>query len=71
MTVLQVILPLLDDAAAKDVPRLENRAVQREMLLALASKLPTAVAAWARIRAGRGGNSAKTNGLSGIAAKME
>ncbi|MEK7466904.1 MAG: citrate/2-methylcitrate synthase [Planctomycetota bacterium] len=53
MTALQVVLPLLDDASAKSAPRLENRAAQREGLLAIAAKLPTTVAALARLRAGR------------------
>lgn len=53
MTALQIVVPLLDSAAAKSVPRLGNRAAQRELLLAIASRIPTAVAAWARIRNGR------------------
>lgn len=53
MAALQVLLPLLDDAAAKSLPRLANRPAQRALLLALASRLPTAVAAWARLRIGR------------------
>lgn len=52
MTVLQVVLPLLDDAAAKTRPRLGARAEQRALLLSLAAKLPTVVAAWARLRRG-------------------
>src|SRR5204863_5244040 len=52
MTALQVVLPLLDSAAAKSAPRLENRGEQRRLLLEIVAKLPTAVAAFARIRAG-------------------
>lgn len=52
MTVLQVALPLLDDAAAKARPRLGARVEQREVLLGLAAKLPTVVAAWSRLRRG-------------------
>jgi citrate synthase len=52
MTALQVTLPLLDDAASKARPRLRARAAQREVLLGLAAKLPTVVAAWLRLRAG-------------------
>lgn len=52
MTALQVVLPLLDDAESKARPRLAARAAQREVLLGLAAKLPTVVAAWARLRRG-------------------
>lgn len=52
MTVLQIVLPALDDAKTKATPRLGNRAAQREVLLALAAKLPTVAAAWSRVRKG-------------------
>jgi citrate synthase len=52
VTVLQVVLPLLDTTSDKDLPRLASRQVQRRLLLALCAKLPTLVAAWARVRRG-------------------
>ncbi|MBX3466576.1 MAG: citrate/2-methylcitrate synthase [Planctomycetes bacterium] len=52
MTVLAVVLPLLDDAASKERPRLGARPAQRAALLALAARLPTVVAAWTRLRRG-------------------
>ncbi|MBI2920239.1 MAG: citrate/2-methylcitrate synthase [Planctomycetes bacterium] len=50
MTALQVVLPLLDDAASKSLPRLACRPAQRALLFSIASRLPAAVAAWARLR---------------------
>lgn len=53
MTALQVVLPLLDGPAEKAAPRLGARAAQRAALLGLAAKLPAALAAWLRLRAGQ------------------
>lgn len=53
MTALQVVLPLLDGPADKASVRLGARAAQRARLLALAAKLPTALAAWLRLREGK------------------
>lgn len=52
MAALQVLLPLLDDAASKAEPRLGRRHRQREILLGVASKIPTLVAAFSRLRRG-------------------
>lgn len=53
MTMLEVALPLGDDAADKRVPVEKDRPVQRAALFALAAKVPTLVAAWLRLRAGQ------------------
>ena len=53
MTMLEVALPLGDDAAAKRAPVLSARPAQRAALLSLAAKVPTLVAAWLRIREGK------------------
>jgi citrate synthase len=53
MTVLQAVVPLLDGPEEKQAPRLGERGTQRRILLSLCARLPTAVAAWARVRAGR------------------
>ncbi|MFN7972794.1 MAG: citrate/2-methylcitrate synthase [Acidobacteriota bacterium] len=52
MTMLQVVLPLLDGVAAKGREKLSTRAEQRQALLAICAKVPTLVAAWARLREG-------------------
>ena len=52
MAVLQAALPLLAGPESRTLPR--TRAAQRPLLLAIAARLPTLVAAWARVRAGLG-----------------
>ncbi len=52
MTMLEVALPLGDSAEQKRAPVNRSRADQRQVLLALAAKVPTLVAAWLRIRVG-------------------
>ena len=53
MTVLQVVMPLLDDAERKQQRRERNREAQRGYLLDQCARIPTLVAAWSRVKQGK------------------